>query len=214
MYVFGEHQKKKIAWRDWSINWRRYSTNWNAYSLATVNISSYAVLITWPRYNNMDYSYPRFSAWCDASRGKGFLSSLVSIKHVASEIQCYGAVMLRHFRKTTTRCVIQLRRLVFSCALITESNKGTTARTFTDFMEILKKFQPLAPVPLFKQKEIFIIFLINPSLKQWSSGLIRSNYLTADQKKNNNPKWGLDWKLLAIHTTLKSMKISACSLWV
>ena len=28
---------------------------------ATVNIPRYAVLITWPRYNNMDYSYPRSS---------------------------------------------------------------------------------------------------------------------------------------------------------
>lgn len=33
------------------------AAKWNAYSLAPVSISLYAVLITWPRYNNMDYSY-------------------------------------------------------------------------------------------------------------------------------------------------------------
>lgn len=74
MYVFRreleERKKKASEWRDSSISWRRYSSDWNAYSLAGVNISSYAVLITWPRYNNMDYSYPRFPAWCDASWGE------------------------------------------------------------------------------------------------------------------------------------------------
>lgn len=39
---------------------------------------------------------------------KGFLSSLVYIKHVASEIQCCGAFMLRCFHITTTGPLIQL----------------------------------------------------------------------------------------------------------
>lgn len=50
---------------------------------------------------------------------KGFLSSLVYIKHVASEIQCYGAFMLRCFHITTTRSLIQL----CSLALLVHSSR-------------------------------------------------------------------------------------------
>lgn len=74
---------------------------------------------------------------------KGFLSSLVYIKHVASEIQCYAAFMLRCFHITTTRSLIQLCSLAFACALIAGANKDTTACRSTDFREIFKEFQTL-----------------------------------------------------------------------
>lgn len=63
MYVFGENIKKKknLHGETEALTSGDTVPNETAYSLATVNISSYAVLITWPRYNNMDYSYPRLS---------------------------------------------------------------------------------------------------------------------------------------------------------
>lgn len=56
---------------------------------------------------------------------KGFLSSPVYIKHVASEIQCYAAFMLRCFHITTTRSQIQLCSPGFACALPPQANKKT-----------------------------------------------------------------------------------------
>ena len=56
-----EHKKKNLHGETEALTSGDTVPNETAYSLATVNISSYAVLITWPRYNNMDYSYPRLS---------------------------------------------------------------------------------------------------------------------------------------------------------
>lgn len=144
--LWREHKKEKKspAWRDWSVNWRRYSTGCNAYSLATVNISSYAVLITWPRYNNMDYSYPRFPAWCDASRGKR-VSKFTGL-HKACGIRnpmlrCFHAEMLSYNYHQVSDSIMLTG---FACAsFIAGANKDTTACRSTDFKEIFKEFQTL-----------------------------------------------------------------------
>lgn len=90
-------KKKASAWKDWSVSWRRSRSDRNASSLAEVNISSYAVLITWPRYNNMDYSYPRFPAWCDASWGER-VSKFTGLHKACGNrnpmLRCFHAEML------------------------------------------------------------------------------------------------------------------------
>lgn len=159
----GRVKKKRAAWRDWSVSWRRYSSDWNAYSLAGVNISSYAVLITWPRYNNMDYSYPRFPAWCDASWGER-VSKFTGL-HKACGIRnpmlrCFHAEMLPYNHHKVSDSIMLSRLCV--CTSPAGKSKDTTACRSMDFNEIFKEFQTL----------------------------IRSNYLSTKKKKR--PTWGLD----------------------
>lgn len=168
MYVFwrepGESEKKKAsAWRDWSVSWRRYSSDWNAYSLAGVNISSYAVLITWPSYNNMDYSYACFPAWCDASWGER-VSKFTGL-HKACGIRnpmlrCFHAEMLPYNHHKVSDSIMLPRLCV--CTHPLEANKKTQ--------------QPVDP-------RISMRFLRNSRL--WLE------VITWVQKKKR-PTWGLD----------------------
>lgn len=79
-----------------------------------------------------------------------------------------------------------------------------------NFMGILKKLQLHALMLLFEQKQNSENSLLT---HHWSKEALDWLEVITWLQTKKSPKWDLDWKLLAIHTTLKSMKISACSPW-
>lgn len=120
-----------------------------------------AVLITWPRYNSMDYSYPGISQWWDSSGG--FVSSLLYIEYAAVRILYHGTGTLAFFQTT---------RFVFFA--LTVKHIITSGR---DFHKSLTKFQYFAPQLLFRWG-VLLEFIVNTSLRQEASAFLTTNYVT------------------------------------
>lgn len=136
---------------------------------------------TWPRYNNIDYSYPRFSEWYDASRGKGFLGSLVYLKVCGrqqksnvTELSCWDISI-----KLPPGLWFNYP-MVFSLQL----SQNQIKKAQQGHLQITYRFGR-------HSRFLHQCFYWSRGtvrkcvLKQRSSGLIRTNYLTADPKKRD-----------------------------
>lgn len=157
MYAFEKHQKWMERLEQKTVNQRNHA------ELGSNEHHRSAVLITWPRYNSMDYSYPGITQWWDTSGG--FLSSLVYRKCAAVQVWYYGTGTLT-FYKTT--------RFAFFYPDHTVTHITTSGR---DFHQILTKFPYFAPRLLFS-RGVLLKFIVNTSLRQKASGFRTTNFMT------------------------------------
>lgn len=171
------------------------------------------MLITWPRYNNMDYSYPHFARWRDASRGKGFFK-FTGFSLSVWQQKSNGQVWRYHAEIFPLKDQPSLGfnyTLVLSSQLsqdqLKEEQQGDLWNSWRFFKEIPAS---CADASICAEANIRK-FLINSSVEQ--EALDWFDVITWSRLKKNplNGVW-IDsyWPFMQ---TLKSMEISARSMW-